>query len=179
MALPPVKWPDGASWLSTSLRDDGKKHGISLYPTILIGGVLPGLVQAVVLARDGTAEAVHHDKRLSDKKGSRGWLDARRRIESLRATAVTVTGDREGDIHEDVALRPPGVEVLVHAHHEHSLIDRTPPRSMPGVQTVLGREEERVARPRPRTAAREAVLVSRAGAVTLRRSIYATTRRRR
>jgi len=56
---------------------------------------------------------VHCNKRPFDEKESRRWLDAIRESAGLRvagARMVTVVGDREADIYEDVALRPPEVE---------------------------------------------------------------------
>ena len=76
------------------------------------------------LARDGGAAAVHCNKRpFAGKESHRRLAAAEAAATQLPAgaTAVTVVGDREGDIYEDFALRPPGVEVLFRAHHDRRL----------------------------------------------------------
>jgi hypothetical protein len=159
---------------TTSLRDDGDKHSVNLHPTIVVDatdGALLGLAHAELLIRDGGAGAVHCNKRRFDEKESRRWLDAARRSEALRAAGaamVTVIGDREGDIYEDFALRPSGVEVLFRAWHDRSLTDRGRLFSQPGGWSELGRETITLPA-RPGRPAREATLALRAGLVTLKR----------
>jgi hypothetical protein len=159
---------------TTSLRDDGAKNSINLHPTIAIDaadGALLGLVHADVLVRDGGARAVHSNKRRFEEKESRRWLDAVRASAALRAagaTLVTVIGDREGDIYEDFALRPPEVEVLFRANHDRVLADGTRLFDMPGGWPELGRE--RITLPAgPGRRARDVVLALRAGTVVLKR----------
>ena len=159
---------------TTTLRDDGAKNSINLHPTIAIDaadGALLGLVHAEVLVHDGTAGAVHCNKRPFADKESRRWLDAARASAALRAAGaatVTVIGDREGDIYEDFALRPPGVEVLFRAHHDRVLTDRSRLFSKPDGWRELGRET--ISLPAaPGRRAREVALALRAGVVTLKR----------
>ena len=159
---------------TTSLRDDGDRRSINLHPTIAVdaedGGLL-GLVYAELLTRDGTAATVHCNKRPFDEKESRRWLDAIRESAGLRvagARMVTVVGDREADIYEDVALRPPEVEVLFRAHHDRVLTDGTTLFSKPDGWKELGRET--IALPAaPGRRGRKAVLALRAGVVRLKR----------
>lgn len=159
---------------TTSLRDDGDKLSINLHPTIAVDaedGALLGLVHATLLHRDGSAAAVHCHKRPFEEKESRRWLDATRASAKLRAAgarAVTVVGDREGDIYEDFALRPPEVEVLFRAQHNRVLADGGLLFDRPQRWRELGRETiELPACPGRR--ARQAVLALRAGVVTLQR----------
>jgi hypothetical protein len=159
---------------TTSLRDDGTKNSVNLHPTIAIdaqNGALLGLVHAEVLVRDGSAGEVHCNKRRFAEKESHRWLDAARASEALRAAGaamVTVIGDREGDIYEDFALRPPAVEVLFRAHHDRVLTDRARLFSKPNGWRELGRET--ISLPAaPGRRARDVVLALRAGVVTLMR----------
>ncbi len=74
------------------------------------------------------AAKVHCNKRPFAEKESCRWLDATIASAALLAAgalAVTVVGDREGDIYEDFALRPPEVDVLYRAHHDRVLADGT------------------------------------------------------
>lgn len=159
---------------TTSLRDDGNKRSINLHPTIAVDagtGALLGLVHAEVLTRDGSAGAVHCNKRPFAEKESRRWLDAIHESAALRtagARTVTVVGDCEGDIYEDFALRPPEVEVLFRVHHDRTLADGGSLFSKPAGWKELGREtiDLPAAPGRP---ARRVVLALRAGAVTLKR----------
>lgn len=159
---------------TTSLRDDGDQCSINLHPTIAVdaeAGTLLGLVHADLLIRDGSAAAVHCNKRRFDEKESRRWLASARASAALRAAgaiAVTNIGDREGDIYEDFALRPPEVEVLYRAQHNRMLADGTHLFSQPEGWQELGRET--ITLPAgPGRRARTAVLALRAGAVTLQR----------
>jgi len=159
---------------TTSLRDDGDQRSINLHPTIAIDaadGALLGLVHAEILVRDGTAGEVHCNKRPFAEKESRRWLDAVRCGETLLAAgavAVSVIGDREGDIYEDFALRPPGVDVLFRAHHDRALTAGGKLFSKPDRWKPLGRETIHLPAG-PGRRARTAVLELRAGAVTLKR----------
>lgn len=159
---------------TTSLRDDGNQCSVHLHPTIAVDardGSLLGLVHAALLVRDGTAGEVHCNKRRFEEKESRRWLDAARASAALRgagAAAVTVVGDREGDIYEDFALRPAEVEVLFRAHHDRVLVDGTRLFSRPGGWKELGRET--ISLPAaPGRRARDVVLALRAGTATLKR----------
>jgi hypothetical protein len=159
---------------TTSLRDDGNQRSINLHPAIAVDagdGALLGLVHAALLVRDGTAGQVHCNNRPFAEKESRRWLDATRASEALLAAgalSVTVIGDREGDIYEDFALRPPEVAVLFRAHHDRVLADGTRLFSRPPTWRELGRET--IALPSaPGRRARTVKLALRAGVVTLKR----------
>jgi hypothetical protein len=159
---------------TTTLRDDGKQRSLNLHPTIAVDAeddALLGLVHATLLARDGSAAQIHCNKRPFAEKESRRWLDATRASAALLsggARAVTVVGDREGDIYEDFALRPPGVDVLYRAQHDRVLAGGTTLFSRPAGWKELGRETIAVPAA-PGRRARSVVLALRARRVTLKR----------
>jgi hypothetical protein len=159
---------------TTSLRDDGNKRSVNLHPTIAVDaetGALLGLVHAALLVRDGGAAAIHCNKRAFADKESHRWLDAIRESAALRAAgarAVTVVGDREGDIYEDFALRPLAVDVLFRAHHDRVLTEGQRLFSVPNDWPELGRETITLPAA-PGRRARQVVLALRAGRVTLQR----------
>jgi hypothetical protein len=159
---------------TTSLRDDGKQRSINLHPTIAVdakdGGLL-GLVHAELLLRDGSAAEVHCNKRPFTEKESHRWLAATQASALLRASgaqAVTVVGDREGDIYEEFALRPPEVEVLFRAHHDRLLSDGESLFRKPDGWTELGRETITLPAA-PGRRKRKVMLALRAGLVALKR----------
>jgi hypothetical protein len=159
---------------TTSLRDDGKQHSINLHPTIAVDakdGALLGLVHAELLRRDGSAAAVHCNKRPFAEKESHRWLAAAQASALLCASgaaAVTVVGDREGDIYEEFALRPPEVEVLFRANHDRLLSDGESLFSKPEGWKELGRETITLPAA-PGRRKRQVTLALRAGGVTLKR----------
>ncbi len=159
---------------TTTLRDDGHRTSLNLHPTIAVDaatGALLGLIEATFLARNGGAAALHCNKRPFAEKESHRWLAAAEAAATLLpagATAVTVVGDREGDIYEDFALRPPGVEVLFRAHHDRRLAAGGSLFACPEGWTELGRETITLPSA-PGRRARSVVLALRAGAVTLQR----------
>jgi len=159
---------------TTTLRDDGNQRSLNLHPTIAVDaedGALFGLVHAGLLARDGSAGQVHCNKRPFAEKESRRWLEATRASAALLAAgarAVTAIGDREADIYEDFALRPPEVDVLYRAHHDRVLSDGTTLFSQPKGCKELGRETI-IVPAAPGRRARRVVLALRARVVTLRR----------
>lgn len=113
---------------TTSLRDDGKRKGVYLHPTIAVDeadGTLLGLLSADILVRDGEPKE-HCNKRALTAKESRRWVDATAQAADLieaGACRVTMMADREADIYETFACRPEGVDVLVRVHHNRLLSD--------------------------------------------------------
>jgi hypothetical protein len=111
---------------TTSLRDDGKTSSLQLHPAIAVDaadGALLGLVHAEFLRRDGTPR-VHSNKRALAEKDSQRWVTATTKASALLgagALRVTVIADREGDLYEEFACRPPSVDVLIRAHHDRVL----------------------------------------------------------
>jgi hypothetical protein len=113
---------------STSVRAAPDGSGMILHPVIAvdaINGSCLGLVDACFLGRQGGARARRKERDFSDKQ-SRRWLDGARRAARLRnagAATVTVIADREGDIYEDFAGRPVGVELLIRAGQDRRLTE--------------------------------------------------------
>jgi hypothetical protein len=115
---------------TTTLRDDGRTNSLLLHPTIAVDaddGALLGLVDAVVLRRNGGKKHTRKQRAFADKQ-SRRWHDSTQAAAGLRAAgaaAVTAVMDREGDIYEVFAQRPTGVDLLVRAAQDRTLADGT------------------------------------------------------
>jgi hypothetical protein len=98
---------------------NGTDLGVFLHPTIAVdadrGGLL-GLVGAEVMNRIA-GPAGDHKQRPAEAKESRRWLDSTCTAADVLAGAamITVVQDREGDIYDQFARRPEGVELLVRA----------------------------------------------------------------
>jgi hypothetical protein len=158
---------------TTSLRDDGDKRSLQLHPMIAIDaadGALLGLVHAEFLRRDGEVKP-HSNKRALAEKDSQRWITATAKAEALieaGAASVTVVADREGDIYEEFACRPSGVEVLIRAHHDRILADGRRLFTCTEGLAELGRET--IDLPAiPGRPARQARIALRACAVEIRR----------
>jgi hypothetical protein len=129
---------------TTSLRDDGDKHGLYLHPAIAVDasdGALPGLLTADFLVRDDAPKEHRHKRALEDKE-SRRWVDAIQQADTLReagASGVTMIADREADLYEAFACRPDGVDVLVRASHNRVLAEKTRLFQHCEAQSELGR----------------------------------------
>jgi Transposase DDE domain len=113
---------------TTTVRADNQGRGIALHPVIAveaIEGALLGLVDARFFGRSGGKAARHKDQAFAAKE-SRRWLDGAERAAGLVASGaacVTVIADREGDIYEEFACKPAGVEVLIRAGQDRALTD--------------------------------------------------------
>ena len=113
---------------TTSLRDasNTSKHSLHLHPLIAVDaadGSLLGLVHAAFLHRSGGQRETRKQRPVAEKE-SRRWLDATVHAASLAqagATCVTVVADREGDIYEEFALRPPEVDLVIRAQQDRVL----------------------------------------------------------
>jgi hypothetical protein len=108
--------------------------------------------------------------RAFEQKQSRRWLGATIAAAGLAeagAAGVTVVADREGDIYETFALRPPEVALIIRAQQDRTLDDGTLlSRCLDGVPE-LGRET--ITLPAgPGRRAREAILALRARAVRIK-----------
>jgi hypothetical protein len=159
---------------TTTLRDDGRQHSLLLHPTIAVDamdGALYGLVQAELLHRHGGKKASRKQRAFADKE-SRRWLTAAEIAAALLlpagAACVTVVADREGDIYEEFACRPAGVELLIRAAQDRCLADgRMLFKAVDGL-AALGRVD--IALPAaPGRPARTAILELRACPVRLAR----------
>ena len=113
---------------TTDLKTDPNGGtGLFLHPLIAAdagSGALLGLADAALLPRTGGARGLRQTRPHADKE-SRRWLDGIKAAASLGeagATSVTVIADREGDVYEDFACRPDGVEVLIRAGQDRALV---------------------------------------------------------
>jgi hypothetical protein len=113
---------------TTSLRDDGDQRSLHVHPTIGVDaadGALLGLIEACWLRRQGGRRASKAARPFAEKE-SRRWLDAAvgaAQVEAAGAARVTVIADREGDVYETFALRPPGVDLIIRAQQDRTLAD--------------------------------------------------------
>lgn len=111
---------------TTTLRDDGDQASVALHPTIAVDaddGSLLGLVHAQVLHRRGGRKALRKQVPF-ERKESRRWLDgtqAAARLAACGAGEITVVADREADIYEGFALRPPQTHLVIRAMQDRRL----------------------------------------------------------
>ena len=113
---------------TTTVRGEAEGRGIALHPVIAVDaveGTLLGLIAAAFFVRAGGQRAQRHVRGFAEKE-SRRWLDGAARAAGLASAAqITVVADREGDIYEDFACKPQGVEVLIRAGQDRALADGT------------------------------------------------------
>lgn len=113
---------------TTDARIEADNTGIALHPTIAVdaaSGTLLGLVHAELLEHKGGRRSSYKAKRFAEKQSQR-WLRGTQEAAKLLSTgaaAVTVIADREGDIYEEFALRPAGVDLVVRAAQDRRLAD--------------------------------------------------------
>ena len=132
---------------TTSLHDASNttRQSLHLHPTIAVDaldGALLGLVDAAFLHRRGGKRASRRERGFDDKQ-SRRWLDATISAAAMMqagAARVTVVADREGDIYEEFALRPPEVDLVIRAQQDRALADGTSLRQCLDGVAELGRE---------------------------------------
>jgi hypothetical protein len=104
---------------------NGKDIGVLVHPVVAVdaehGGIL-GLVGAEVINR-GPARVEDRKLRIADDKESRRWLTGAELVADLLSSAaiITVVEDREGDIYDQFARRPPNVHLLVRAAQDRSV----------------------------------------------------------
>jgi hypothetical protein len=158
---------------TANLRDDGDRRSLQLHPAIALDaddGSLVGLVHAEFLYRAGGARGEHKRVPFEEKESSR-WLEATRAASILvegGAASVTVVADREGDIYEEFANRPKGVDLVIRSAQNRVLADGTHLHTCADRLRALGRET--VALPAaPGRPTRDAVLALRARPVTIKR----------
>ncbi len=158
---------------TTTLRDDGKLESLNLHAMIAVDaedGALLGLVDAVFLKHVGGKKAHRQYRAFADKE-SRRWLDATHvaaELSSAGAACVTVITDREGDVYEEFACRPPETELLIRSNYDRALEGGGKLYTCLADKTELGREVIELPA-KPGQAARKAVVALRAGRVSLKR----------
>ncbi len=113
---------------TSALRVDEKGLGLSFHPLLAVDaneGTILGLVDNFFLTRKGGERAAYKERSFEEKE-SRRWLDGAERATVLveaGAACVTMVEDREGDIYESFAFKPPTVEKLVRAAQDRRLAD--------------------------------------------------------
>lgn len=113
---------------TTMVRSAPRGLGVALHPVLAIDaveGTVLGLVDANFMVRRGGRRGRRTKVELAHKE-SRRWLDGAHSAAGLKAAGaacVTVVADREGDIYEDFACKPDGVEILVRAGQDRRLMD--------------------------------------------------------
>jgi hypothetical protein len=157
---------------TTSLRDDGDQRSLHLHPTIAVdaqNGALLGLAGACWLKREGGRRASKSQRDFAEKE-SRRWLEAAVEAADMvgaGAASVTVVADREGDVYETFALRPPEVDLIIRAQQDRRLADGGLLRRCLDDQPELGRETIELAGG-PGRRARSATLALRARPVRIK-----------
>lgn len=158
---------------TTSLRDDGKKNSRNLHPSIAVDadtGTILGLVHATFHTRSGGKKDLC-GKRPFEEKESYRWLEATLEAAKLLvagAVRVTVVADRECDIYDEFAHCPPGVDLVVRAHHDRILADGVKLFQCTDDLPELGRETIQLPAA-PGRPARQATLALKACPVALKR----------
>lgn len=114
---------------TTVLRSEGG-GGDYLHAAIALDeaeGTILGLVDGRFLSRQSGRKGERRSLPIEEKESFR-WLETADQAASVCAGArrITVISDREGDIYEAFALRPPEVELLVRAAQDRSLGDAGP-----------------------------------------------------
>lgn len=113
---------------TTTVRAGAEGSCVALHPVLAVDAmeeVVLGLADARLFVREGGRRDRRKDRAFADKEGRR-WLDGAERAGELaaaKASCVTVVADREGDIYEDFACKPPQVEVLIRAGQDRRLAD--------------------------------------------------------
>lgn len=113
---------------TTTVRTQDQGRCIALHPLIAVDAdesSLLGLIDANFFVRKGGKRDQRKLRNFVDKE-SRRWLDGIEAAGGLAAhgaACVTVVADREGDIYEDFACKPGGVEVLIRAGQDRCLVD--------------------------------------------------------
>jgi Transposase DDE domain len=113
---------------TSSLRVDEKGVGLLFHPLLVVDaneGTVLGPLDNVFLTRKGGERATRKQRDFADKD-SRRWLRGAESAAALvqaGAACVTVVEDREGDVYESFAFKPPNVEKLVRAAQDRRLAD--------------------------------------------------------
>jgi hypothetical protein len=151
---------------------NGEDLGLFLHPVLAVdaanGGVI-GLVDCAVLNRTAGKVSDRRD-RSADQKESRRWLHgAEMAAERLaEAALITVVADRESDIYDLFARRPPQVHLLCRSAQDRSLRDG----ELLSARCDAWAEQARATisvPPRGSRPERDATVALRFGAVTLQR----------
>jgi len=106
----------------------GGQRGVMLHGVLALDAAsfeVLGLAGAEVWNRSGGAKVGARAKRLLEEKESHRWVKGAEKAGRVLAKAqrITVVADRESDIYEDFARRPPNVDLLTRSRHDRKLAD--------------------------------------------------------
>ena len=98
----------------------GNVRGLLLHPVLAVdatNGALLGLVSMQIRNRAAVARVSPRRQRATADKESQRWVDGMRQAGEVLAQAagITVVADREADLYELFAQRPPNVQLVVRA----------------------------------------------------------------
>lgn len=148
--------------------------GFFVHPVVAIDAVdetLLGVAGARIWTRSKEPTAVRGTIPY-DEKESRRWLQgaefAAQHLSPM-ASQVVVVADREGDIYQMFARRPPTVDMVVRAAHDRVLARDARLFAAPAAWPILGTAPVQVAAKRPGQKARTATVTLKAGSVTITR----------
>jgi hypothetical protein len=146
--------------------------GLYLHPTLALDaddGSIIGLAHAQFLRRDSGRKADRRQRAIEDKESQR-WLDGADAAARVCAGAreVTVVADRESDIYQAFARRPPTVHLIVRAAQDRALEDGGRLFARLDALPEAGRASLSLP-PRPGRPARQAALAVRYGRFDLAR----------
>lgn len=151
---------------------NGEDLGLFLHPTLAVdaatGGVI-GLVDCIVMNRT-EGKVTDHKRRSADEKESRRWLQGTAIAGDLlsEAAMITMVADRESDIYDLFARRPPNVHLLCRSAQDRLLVGG----DLLSKRCAVWAEQDHTTisvPPRGRQAERQATVALRFGAVMLQR----------
>jgi hypothetical protein len=153
---------------------DGVSAGFFIHPLAAIDSeteAVLGLLDAHIWTRDDAIEAAPRRKRAIEDKESMRWLSGVERAAELLtdAASVVVVGDRENDIYSCFARRPAGVDLIVRAAQDRSLVEDTSLFASAAAWPEMTQMLVKVAPRRVGDPGRIATVALRAGPVTLKR----------
>jgi hypothetical protein len=132
-------------------------------------GAILGLVDGGFLRRSSGKKADRRALPIEEKESFR-WLEGAEQAASVCAGAgrITIVADRESDIYEAFALRPPGTDLLIRSAQDRSLADGG--KLFAALDALPCAGQVRLAVPAaPGRRAREACIAMRFGKMTLAR----------
>ncbi len=106
---------------------DGKSLGFFIHPLLVVDAgdeAVLGLVQARIWTRSEQPLASRKRRPIEDKESIR-WIEAtacaKERLDG--AARIVVVADREGDIYDHFASVPPGIDLIVRAAQDRTLVE--------------------------------------------------------
>jgi hypothetical protein len=153
---------------------DGVSAGFFIHPLLAIDSeteAVLGLLDAHIWTRDDAIETAPRRKRAIEDKESIRWLRGGERAAELLvdAASVVVVGDRENDIYSCFGRRPAGVDLIVRAAQDRTLVEHASLFASAAAWPELTRMTVKVTPRRVGDPGRIATVALRASPVTLRR----------